>query len=244
MPKLALAISSLLGLSCTEGVPQSESDDSRIVPLGVEVRPHAAGCSTLEVTALTLQAESNRTCLYAALENRGDVIACSPSFTVELFDRDEQSLGTSLGGLLVRRFYRLTDGTETLAACVAPGDVTMIAITDLPAPLKLDDVSHVDYRCSYWRLDVVPAGTLDFSDVRSVPRAGGMAYAGKLLNDSSVVLENPALAVFPVNRVGRPLGVALGSGSVSVPSGSSWDFETETVDATGARQVAFPTHGP
>jgi hypothetical protein len=225
-------------------VHDEAGDDARIVPLGLEVRPHAAGCSTLEVTALTLQAGPESTELYAALENRGDVIACSPSFTVELFDGADQSLAVSVGGLLVHRFYRLTDGSETLAACVAPGDVTMIALTDLPGELDLDQVRHVDYRCSYWSLDITPAGTVDVMNVRAVTREGGEAYTGTLKNRLSVALESPALAVFPVSRAGRPLGIARGNGSTAVPAGGTWDFETETTNASGADHTAFPTHGP
>lgn len=242
--KLALAVSSLLGLSCTEDVQRAEGDDARVIPQTIAVRPHADGCSTLELTALTLQKGPSATELYAALENRGDVIACSPSFTVELFDRAEQSLATSLGGLLVRRFYRLTDGTDTLAACVAPGDATMIAITDLPAELNLDDVDHVDYRCSYWGLDVVPVGTLDATDVRAVAVDGATRFAGTLKNGLDVALASPALAVFPLNRGGRPLGVALGSRTAEVSPGASWNFETEPCSAEGVDYAVFPTHGP
>jgi hypothetical protein len=43
-----------------------------------------------------------------------------------------------------------------------------------------------------------------------------------------------------VNRAGRPLGVAIGSGTVDIAPGAGWTFETDTVDAHGIDYVAYP----
>ena len=181
--------------------------------------------------------------LYVALRNDGSAPACSPAFTAEVFDKSEQSLAQGLGGLLVQHFYRLTDGSGTIAACVGPGDVSMIAIRDLPSDLQLQDVSQVVYRCNYWALQVTPIAGISISGVKAVARDGGVAYAGALVNELDVALNNPSVAIFPVNRGGRPLGVALGGATLQLPPGSQWEFETDVVSDPGVDQAAYPASG-
>jgi hypothetical protein len=150
----------------------------------------------------------------------------------------------ALGGLLVRRFYRLTDGSDTLAACVGPGDLAIIALTELPTELVLEDVTRVEYWCNFWALDVAPIDGIDITARRAVARNGRVAYAGALVNRLDVPVPSPAVAVFPVNSVGRPLSVARGAGTDEVPPGGSWDFETNTVMDAGSAHEAYPAHGP
>ncbi len=168
----------------------------------------------LDLVALTLRRGTSNGELYAALKNNGASPACSPSFSVEISDKAEQPLTTGLGGLLVKGFYRLTDGSGTVAGCVGPGDIAMVAITDLPAELALEDVGNVVYGCNFWMLDVTPIAGISVGDVKVVTRGAGAAYTGALVNGLDVALSRPSVAVFPVNRVGRPLG----SRSAMVPS--------------------------
>jgi hypothetical protein len=215
-------------------------DDARIVPASLVVTALAGGNGVLELTALTLREGAGGLEVYAALSNQGDVHACSAALGLELFDADERSLAAGIGGLLTQRFHRLTDGSDTIAACVGPGDVTMAAITDLPAEISVEDVAHVVYRCPYFALDVVPIEGLD---VRSVQRATGDAgtvYTGTLTNGLDAVVRNPSVSVFPVDRVGRPLGVAIASGVTDIPPDGQWAFETSSVDEPGVDQVAYP----
>jgi hypothetical protein len=214
------------------------------VPEGVAVAPLPGGNGVFNVTALTLRESASGPELYVAARNDGDEPACSPSFSVELLDESEQSLGTGITGLLVRRFFRTTDGSGTLAACAAPGDVTLAAITGLPSDLPIERVRRVVYHCNYWVLDVTAIGGISISDVRSVPRSGGVAYTGTLFNGFDVPLSAPAVSVFPLNRVGRPLGVARGNGGRELAPGGSWDFETDVVTEAGVDQAAYPAHGP
>ena len=55
-----------------------------------------------------------------------------------------------------------------------------------------------------------------------------------------MVIKNPSVSVFPVNRAGRPLGAALSHGEVVIPPGGVWAFETNSVAAPGVDQLAFP----
>jgi hypothetical protein len=201
----------------------------------------AGGNGVLDVIALTLRQGPSNTELYAALRNDGDVPACSAALSVELFDRNGQSLAAGINGLLTPHFYRLTDGSATLAACVGPGDVSMAAVTDLPADIALEDVGTVVYRCPYFALAVTPlAASLSVSQVKRVSGSSGTAYTGMLSNGLDVAVNNPSVTVFPVNRAERPLGVALGSGTAEIVAGGSWAFETNSVDTPGTDQAAYP----
>jgi hypothetical protein len=229
------AVLQLLGCSS-----EAEDDDALIVPRGLSVTALPGGNGVLQVMALTLREGPRGIELYAALNNNGDIPGCSAAFSVELFDHAEQSLGAGVSGLLTQHFYRLTDGSDAIAACVGPGDVTMAAVSDLPSEIEVDDVAHVVYRCPYFALDVVPIDGLTIGEVTSAMRGSGTGYAGTLINELDVPVSNPSVTVFPVNRVGRPLGVAIGSGTVEIPPGGSWAFETSTVDAPGIDHVAYP----
>lgn len=232
------------GAASDVGGEGSTANRAAVLPEGLLVEAHASGCSALELSALTLQSGSAGLELYAALKNVGSSAACSPAFSVSLFDRDEQPLAMGVGGLLVQSFYRLNDGSETLAACAAPGDSAMIAVRDLPADVRLEDVGRVEYWCNFWMLEATPVGGLRVQDVQRVERDGGVVYTAKLKNGLDVALAEPAVSVFQLDDAGRPLGVASASAEEVVPAGGSWELETEVVAERGVTQAAFPEHGP
>jgi hypothetical protein len=241
----ALACSGVVDAPAASDRGTSGPDDASLTfPSGLDVGPHASGCSALHMTALTLQRGSKGPELYAALKNESDAPACSPAFSVRLFDRSEQFLAAGLSGLLVRRFYRLTDGSDTLAACVGPGDVTMVIIDDLPSTLQIEDVGRLEYWCNFWALELAPLGELSIRDVQPVRRGSGVAYEGRLENGLDVALGTPSVVVFQLNRVGRPLGAAVAAGTLEVPASAYWDFETNVVSDLGVERAAYPAHGP
>jgi hypothetical protein len=224
-----------------DGSGGEAGSDALVVPEGLTIMPLAGGNGVLDLIALTLRKGPSNTELYAAMRNDGDVPACDPGLSVELFDKTQQSLATGISALLTKHFYRLTDGSGTIASCVGPGDVAMAAVTDLSSDIVIDDVGYVVYRCPYFALDVAPVDGLSVSQVQSVTNSAGTAYAGTLLNGFDAAVSNPAVTVFPVNHVGRPLGVATGSGTADIPPGDTWAFETNTVDDPGVDYVAYPT---
>jgi hypothetical protein len=226
--------------ACSSAADSSSGDDALIIPEDLAVTALPGGNGVLEVIALTLREGPSNAEVYAALRNDGDVPACSAAFSFELFDKAEQSVAAGIGGLLTQRFYRLTDGSDAIAACVGPGDVTMAAVTDLPADLAVEDVGHIIYRCPYFALDVVPIDGLAISQVKSFSAGSGTTYTGRLRNELDVTLSNPSVSIFPVNRRGRPLGVAIGRGDVEVPPGDSWTFETNSVSTPGVDHLAYP----
>jgi hypothetical protein len=226
--------------SLLEGGAMGDRDDAHIVPEGLSVTALAGGNGVLQLIALTLREGPSGPEMYAALRNDGEAPACSAAFSVELFNRDEQSLAAGIGALLTQGFYELADDASTLAACVGPGDVSMVAVMDLPSDLVVEDVGHAVYRCPYFALDVVPIDGLAIDGVTVVTTGAGTSYAGTLLNSLEVTVSHPSVTVFPVNRVGRPLGMASTSSSVDVHPGESWQFETNRVRERGADQVAYP----
>lgn len=230
--------------SAAAGGEDGTSDDSLFAPASLQVTPHPGGCGALELIALTLRTGPSNGELYAALKNEGSAPACSPAFSVQLFDETEQMLATGLAGLKVQRFYRLVDGSQNIAACVGPGDVSMVAITDLPADVALQDVTRVEYWCNLWALEVVAGDGIRIDDVRAVARDGGVAYTGVLRNDFDVPLSKPGVAVFPLNRAGRPLGLARGESALALPPGGHWEFETEAVSDGGVSFAAYAAEGP
>jgi hypothetical protein len=220
-------------------VPAQE-DDALIVPEGLDVTALAGGNGVLTLIALTLREGASGLELFAALKNEGERPACAAALSVELFDQSEQSLAAGIGGLHSAHFYRLTDGSGSLAACVGPGEVSMAALRDWPAELALEDVRFLVYRCPYFALDVVPIAGLSLRQLKSARRGSGTAFTGTVVNELDVAVRNPSVTVFPVNPVGRPLGAALGSATLELPAGGRWAFETDSVEVPGVDYVAYP----
>ena len=222
------------------------SDDQRFfVPERMAISPRPVINSAFNVIALTLQQGTAGAELFAAVRNDGDGAACNPYFSAELHDQDDQTIGAGISGLMVRRFYRFTDGTDTIAGCVGPGDVTMVALTDLSLTTAIEAVKSVVYASGYWFLpDVVAIDGVSLQQVKAVSRSGGVAYAGALVNGLDAAISHPTVAVFPLNAVGRPLAVAYDGAMLEVPPGGTWAFETNTVSQAGVGFDAYPMGGP
>ena len=214
-------------------------EDALFVPRSLTITPLPGGNGVLEVRAFTLQEGANGAEIFAALKNVGGTPACSAGFSVELYDEAGESLAVGISGLLTQRFYRVVDG-EGIAACVGPGDVTMAAITDLPSELRVTDVASAVYRCPYFALDVAPIAGMTIIDVKTATGNAGTTYTGSLVNGFDVTVSNPSVRVFPLNRAGRPLGVTAATGTVVIPPGDSWAFETSPVAVAGMEYAAFP----
>ena len=235
----------LLLLASELAVPGCAADEAgeraRVVPRDLTVTALPGGTGVLELSALTLLEGARGIELYAAVTNAGDRAACSAALSVELFDEAERSLSAGVGGLLTQQLYRVTDGSQSVAACIGRGEVGMASITDWSTEVALDGVRHVVYRCPYFALDVEPIDGIEIDELRSVAGNGETAYSGTLVNRLDVPVSNPSVTVFPINRAGRPLGAAVASEAIDVAPGESWRFETSSLDTAGVDQRAFPT---
>lgn len=209
----------------------ADSGAPRIVPQALQVSVLPGGSGGLEVVALTLQTGATHPELYAAVRNAGDAPACGAALSVELFDARHASLAAAISGVFAPRFYRRTDGSTAIAGCVGPGDVSMAALTDLPAELAIEDVSALVYRCPYFALDVEPVEGLS---VRGLRRAGVM-YRGAVFNGFDRSIQAPAVHVFAVEGSGRPVGVVMRRAEeVVLAPGEAWAFEVPLVAAGDA----------
>ena len=95
-----------------------------------------------------------------------------------------------------------------------------------------------DYR--YFALDAVLIDGLTITQVNAVTTNAGTTYTGTVVNALNQVVSDPSIRVFPLNRVGRPLGVAKGGDSSQIPAAGTWTFQTDTVDTPGVDWAAFP----
>jgi hypothetical protein len=232
------------GLPGTEGLEGSTGDDSVIVPTGLAVTARPGINSVFNVTALTLRPMPSGVDLYAAVRNDGDIVACNASFSVELRDKDDQNVGVGISGLMASRFYRFKDGSEGTLGCVAPGDVTMVALKGLSLDIPLEAVQNVVYQSNYWgNLELVAIDGVSLTSVKALTRSPGVAYTGTLVNGLDVELSTPTVAVFSLNAAGRPIGVAYGGSSVVLPACETWDFETSPINEAGVSFAAFPMGG-
>lgn len=229
-----------LSQGCSNAETPAPVDDRSTVPEGLAVTALPGGNGVLELTALSLREGPVGLELYAALRNVGDKPACHAALAVELFDKAEQSLAAGIVGLLSQRFYRLAQDADTIASCVAPGEVTMAALLELSSEVALEDVAHVTYRCPYFALDVRPSAGLEVSPLQRVARGGAAVYVGTLQNNLNAAIEAPSVSVFPTTRAGRPLGMVSASAVVTLEPGDSWAFETSAFETQAVDQLAFP----
>jgi hypothetical protein len=232
-------VSLLLAAACSGSTDEQAAP---IVPDGLHVTALAGGNGVLDVIALTLRAGPSNPELYAALKNNGAIPACDAALSVELFDNTEVSIGAGISGLFTQSFYRWTDDSGSIAACVGPGDVAMAALLDLSSDVAVEDVGAIVYRSPYFALDVTRVAGLTIESLKRVGRSVGSAFTGRLVNRLDVVVRNPSVTVFLLDRVGRPLGLAAASDSsvASIAPGGSWDFETNTTDVNALDYAAYP----
>ncbi|WP_159397261.1 FxLYD domain-containing protein [Sorangium cellulosum] len=195
----------------------------------------------LTLVAFTLAQGATGPELYAAVRNDGETPACDPGMIVHFIDKAEQLVTTWGGGLRSGQLYQLSDGSGVIIPCVAPGEIAMAASTDLPGDIAIEELGYLKHEFPAFTVDVVPLDAITVSGVETVRRGAGSAYTGTLENGLDVAVSDPEITVFPVNRVGRPLGVATSSAAADIPPGGTWTFETTTVDDLGVDHVVCPT---
>lgn len=193
----------------------------------------------LTLFASTLEDGPNGLELYAAICNDGEFPLCSAAIQIEFYDHSDQLIGTTSGAVQSGRLYRFSQ-SPTPISCVAPGQTAMAAMTTLPMGLLLDDLKLLGHRFPAFQIDdavLLPGVTV--TDVQSFESAEGAAFRGTVTNTSDTPIADPAVSVFPVNDVGRPLGIAMSTATLEIPPGGTWSFETNVVAERGVSQLAF-----
>jgi len=216
-------------------------DDLAFVPEALPtMERNAEGGLTL--VALTLVPGPRGPELYAAVRNEGESPACQAGMTVDFKDDEGQVVATAAGILVSGRFYRLEGGAGVVISCVAPEQVAMTAMTAPADRFVIDGLGSLEYAFpAHTVADIVPVAGLSVSEVQSVMTASGNAFMGTVSNDFSETLSAPKVTLFPLNRVGRPLGVATSNAIVDLAAGDSASFQTPSFNRTGAGYAAFAT---
>ena len=232
------------GTDTALGTGGQSDDDALIVPQGLDVELEQGGAGTFTLQALTLRDESDGLANYASLDNTGDVAACDAAFKVQLFDKNDQPLGSYISGLYTSHFYLYTlpDGSTTIAACASVGDVSMAKIDTMATNITVADVGKVVYYYTYFVLDsAVLIEGLTLSQANGVMTDAGTAYAGTMVNNLSTTVTGPSVTVFTLTHVGRPLDMVRAEDSSQVPAGGSWPFQTSAPTFPGVDFAAFPS---
>jgi hypothetical protein len=251
LPTALRALVFLLPVACSEkqsggsgnapngGAAGASGDDRLFVP---EDLPHAElnGEGGLTLIALTLIDGETGPELYAAVRNDGTTPACEAGLLTDFYDKSDALVVSTSGVLSSGRLYQFDDGSGVVISCVPPGDIAMTASTELPDTVVIDDLGRLQYTLPAFVVDgIVPIEGLGVTGVETVVRGTASAYTGTLTNGLDVTVQEPKVTIFPVNRVGRPLGAATSGGTADVPAGGTWAFETSTVAELGTSYAAF-----
>ena len=228
------------GIGGSGPVAGQSGDDLLSVPKGLANTNVDGEDVGLTLVAFTLVQRATGPALYAAVRNDGDTPACEAGMTTYFVDKAGEVVTSSGAVLQSGRLYRMDDGT--IIPCITPGQVAMAASTDLPNSMVIDQLGYLQHLFpSFTVPSVVPIPGLVVGDVQTVATDAGNAYTGKVTNGLAGAVSAPAVTIFPVNRVGRPLGAATSSATFDIPPGGSWTFETTVVEDLGVDYVAFPS---
>jgi len=160
--------------------------------------------------------------------------------TTYFVDKTGQVVTTATSVLESAHFYRLDSGV--IIRCLAPGETAMTGSSELPKEVVLGELGSLRHAFPAFTVDgIVAVEALAIGDVHTVTTGVGTLYAGTLHNRLDARVSSAHVALFPVNRVGRPLGMATASSEDELPASGSWSFETGNVDAEGVDFIAYPS---
>lgn len=196
----------------------------------------------LTLVALTLAPGERGPQLFAAVRNDGETPACEAGMTVSFKDEDDQVIATGAGTLVSGRYYRLDGGTGAVVSCVAPSQIAMTAMPELPATVVIDALGSLEYAFPAFDVPgIVELPGLGVSDVQAVMTASGYAFTGTVTNDVSETLSGVKATLFALNGVGRPLGAGSSSAMSDLAPGDTWSFQTSGLTRIGVGHAAFVT---
>jgi hypothetical protein len=198
---------------------------------------------TLKLVAFTLLQGAAGPELYAAVRNDGSAPSCNAGMMTDFIDKTGQNVATAATGLRSKQLYRL-DAT-TILGCIDPGQIAMSASTKLPAEVVIAELGSLQHSFPTFGVDgIVPSAGFTVSHVQLIEQligvGAGTLYRGTFTNGLDATVNAPNVTIFPVNRVGRPLGVATASATIDVLPAGTWSFETSTVSDVGVDYDAYP----
>jgi hypothetical protein len=231
----------VLPLACSGNGADQSGDGRLFVPEDVPNTPREGEVGvTLKLVASTLVQGAAGPELYAAVRNDGDTPSCNAGMMTDFIDKAGQTVTTVGTALRSNQLYWLD--ASTIISCIDPGKIAMAVSTNLPAEVVIGELGRLQHTFpTFGGFDgIVPVAGFTVSDVEIVAIGAGSAYRGRLTNGLDVTVSAPSVTIFPVNRVGRPLGAATGSATTDIAPGGSWSFETSTVNDPGVDYAAYP----
>lgn len=241
--RAAYAATLVLSLACSGPVdlPSYASGDTTdelaFVPRGL-ASTELSGEGGLTLIAFTLQQRGTELELLVAARNDGTTPACDAGVLTHFIDRGGRLVATVGSSLHGGQLYRLDGGTGPSISCLRPGQVAMAASTSVPQSVVLDQLGYLQHAFPAFTLDgIVPLERGITLTASASPST--QTYTGLLRNGLDVPVDTAKVVIFPVNRAGRPLGVATGDAASVLQPGEIWPFETTRVDSLGASHVAY-----
>jgi hypothetical protein len=238
---IVAVVALIVPLACSGGMGAAPGDDRRFVPENLPNTPRAGEVGvTLKLVAWTLVQGPTAAELYAAVRNDGNAPSCEAGMMTDFIDEAGQTVVSVGSALQSKQLYRL-DAT-TIVSCIDPGQIAMSASLNLPAAVVIEELGSLTHTFpTFGGFDgLVPVAGFTIDQVETVAKGGGSAYTGTLSNGFDTTVSAPSVTIFPVNRVGRPLGAATASATTDIPPGASWSFETSAVNDPGVDHVAYP----
>jgi hypothetical protein len=221
------------------GVGGQPGDDLLFVPVGLPNTPFDQ-VTTLTLVAFTLVRGATGTEIYAAVRNDGVMPACEAGMMIFFYDKADQPMTDVAGVLRGARFYRLEPGV--VLTCFDPGEIAMAAVTGLADSIVIGDIGRIEHRFPLFTVEGIERiDGLAVTGVAAVTTGASSVYTGTLANGLATAVSNASVTIFPLNRVGRPLGTATASAAMDIPPGGSWSFQTGSVGDLGAAYAAYPS---
>jgi len=232
------------GLGAMGGLGGGSADEALFVPEGLSNTEEGGTGGGLDLIAFSLIEGPAGLELYAAIQNVGDTVLCDATMLTTFVDHEGQVPAVVVSGIYTSRVYRFYGGTGPAVRCIDPGDTVMAATIDLPDEVVLSEIDFLVHEFPYFYMqDIVPVVGVSLQDVLAVPAGAGATYTGSVENGLDISLTSATVDVFPVNSVGRPLGITTIATAEEIPAGESWSFETPAVTDAGSDFMAFVAYG-
>ena len=112
--------------------------------------------SGLTLIALTLIEGANGAELYAAVRNDDPTPACSAGMMTNFIDKNDVVVTTTGANLESGKYFRINDGSGVILPCVAPGQIAMTALTELPESVVIAELGRWSTRSRPSALTLFP----------------------------------------------------------------------------------------
>jgi hypothetical protein len=180
----------------------------------------------LEVIAHTVREGTFGHQFLLAVRHTGSVdVICALSIRSTFFDAAGTQIASTADLGVDAYVYR---STGLLNRCIGPGQIAMQKL-DLDLGLReVEDIASITWQSGGIIItDASPTSVLSVSAISTVTDPWDRErFTGSVRNNGTVTLTGPAIEIYGVNAVGRPLFSSGALESTTIPPGGTWSFET------------------